>query len=167
MNIRGLLIVVVYIVSSHAREEHELVEVMYIVRANMGYNDDFGIATNCGKSLISAKWTPKDITSEGQVTLYANLTVPYDMNSGYAEADVYNHQDGSIIFQYGSPFTCEDIQKFIPCPLQKNEYLSMQRTITDLSALSQLSGVFDIVVKVSNEQDQQILCLNATIAISR
>jgi hypothetical protein len=129
--------------------------------------NDFGVATNCGKSAVSAMWTPKDLSPVGELTAYFNITLPFDLNGGYAEVDVYNHKDGSVVAQFGTPFTCSDIVKWIACPQSKGQFIKMEQTFPDLTALSQYPGTFDIVFQVNNLQDQEILCLNATVTVVR
>ncbi|BFZ12522.1 hypothetical protein BsWGS_15561 [Bradybaena similaris] len=117
MKVMALIVLVLCLAHANARQSH-LVEQMSVVSA-LSFGNDFGVLTNCGKSAISGVWTPKDISSHGEVTFYVNFTAPYDMDGGYAEGDVYRHSDGSIIAQYGTPFDCDEVKKWIPCPIKK------------------------------------------------
>ncbi|CAG5123594.1 unnamed protein product [Candidula unifasciata] len=161
------LLLVVLCVAYASSRDIKLVEEMSVVNSDVSSENDFGVFTNCGKSQLSGMWTPKVISTHGQVTVDVNFTAPYDMDGGFADVAVYRHADHVKVVEYGTPFSCEEIVKYIPCPLKKGQVITLHNTIPDLSQLSGYQGVFDIETYVNNDDDQQLLCVRATVTVTR
>ncbi|KAI8759613.1 hypothetical protein BgiBS90_031643 [Biomphalaria glabrata] len=123
---------------------------------------DSGHADNCGSVPINFTWSPKDLSPSGEVTLYLDYILPYDLNKGTYNLTIYEHGEMKPMINNNGSFTCNTLHH---CPLNKGDHVVKSQVISNLRNLGGYAGDYDVVAQVWNSDLQNMFCINFTLTI--
>ncbi|KAK0061767.1 hypothetical protein Bpfe_008682 [Biomphalaria pfeifferi] len=127
---------------------------------------DSGHAINCGVNPINVTWTPKDLVSSGEVTIFVSYPLPHDLDSGFFNASLFFHGDSLPFLGYADNYNCDLLKKYIHiCPLPKGVLYPFSKTITNLHILTSYPGTYDAILQAWNSKQEEMFCVNITITV--
>ncbi|XP_005096779.1 uncharacterized protein LOC101856886 [Aplysia californica] len=133
---------------------------------NVPIMDNKGHASNCGKVPFNMTWTPKVLKSSGEVKVHLEYTSPHDLSSGFVNASVFFYGDSEPFLGYSSGFTCDKVKEYFPCPVKKGDRVNKTEIISNIRAISSYLGEYVAVLKVQNQDRQEMVCVNLTVTVS-
>merc|ERR1719422_2537865 len=124
-----------------------------------------GHIKNCGQSQLSGTWSPKVLEPSGRVNVTLDYTAPYDMTSGYYDAQVYFVGDTEPFVGYSDQFKCNEFDQYIQCPIKANQSFKRSQVIQNLRVLASYPGDYTAQIRVFNEKNKEMLCAEVTLTV--